>query len=117
MKVIIAGSRDYEIKDTSRIQEIVDDSGFHVTELVCGGASGVDTWAFTWAKVRDIPIKEFMADWKTLGKAAGPIRNGQMADYADALIAIKTKPDSRGTDDMIRRAQKRGIPVKIYTTY
>lgn len=117
MKTIIAGSRDYQPSSIQAIQEIVDASGFNVTELVCGGASGADTWGYTWAYSREIPIKEFFADWKTHGRAAGPIRNQEMADYGEGLIAIKTKPVSRGTDDMIRRATRKGIPVKVYTTY
>lgn len=117
MKVIIAGSRDYSPTCSERIDEIVNDTGLIITEVVSGMCKGADLWGELWAETKGIPVMEFPADWKTNGKAAGPIRNQQMADYADAMIAIKTSPTSIGTDDMIRRARKRGIPVFVYTTY
>ncbi len=47
---------------------------------------------------------------KANGKAAGPIRNQEMADYADALIAF---PGQSGTYDTIRRATRKGLVVKL----
>lgn len=61
---------------------------------------------------RDIPVKRFPADWDRHGRAAGPIRNCQMAQYADALIAI-WDGKSRGTKNMIDEMNKCGKPVLI----
>lgn len=99
MKVIIAGSRT--ITDLAIVKKAVKDSGFEITEVVCGQAKGVDTLGFQYAFDNNIPIKTFPADWETHGKAAGPIRNMQMAKYADALILV-WDGKSRGSDNMKR---------------
>lgn len=87
MKVIIAGSRTLT-PTMDEIQKAVDDSGFNITELVCGMARGVDKEALKWAKSKSIPVKEFRANWTFYGDSAGPIRNTDMGRYADALILI-----------------------------
>lgn len=118
MRVIIAGSRDLEIAP-ELMQEIIEESGFEITELVTGKAKGIDTSGENWAKTigmfREDQIKPFPAMWDLLGKAAGPIRNSQMANYAEALIAIPhpTKKSS-GTHDMISKAKKNGLKVFVY---
>lgn len=83
-----------------------------ITEVVCGGATGADADGKRWGMVTGIPVKTFQADWETHQRAAGPIRNGQMAGYADALIAF---PGGRGTADMIKKARKHGLRVWDFT--
>lgn len=102
MKVIIAGSRT--ITDRKLVEEAIEASCFSITEVVCGMARGVDTVGFNWAKDNNIPVKEFPADWEKYGRAAGPIRNKQMAEYADALIAVMA-PNSKGTQNMVETAR------------
>lgn len=116
MKTIIAGSRDFcgTIED---IQRAIANRGFQVTQVVSGGCRGVDERAEAWALSRGMSLKVFPADWIKHGKAAGPIRNRQMAEYAEALIAIKTKPVSRGTDNMIDQAHRLGLHVVIYNSF
>lgn len=116
MKVIIAGSRDFT-GDIKLVGKIVEASGFKITEVISGTAKGADQAGDVWATVNGIPVKLFFANWDTFGRSAGPRRNQEMADYADALIAIKTHPDSRGTNDMIRRAEAKGLKIFIYKTY
>ncbi len=99
MKVIIAGSRD--IIDPEVIFPIIERSPFEIDEVVCGMARGVDRMGRRWALENDIGIREFPANWQEFGRSAGPIRNQEMADYADALIAI-WDGWSRGTRNMIR---------------
>ena len=110
MKVIIAGSRD--IIDPGVIFPIIERSPFEIDEVVCGMARGVDRMGRRWAIENGIPIKEFPANWGEYGNAAGPIRNGEMADYADALIAI-WDGQSRGTADMISRMKIAEKPVWV----
>ncbi|WP_273837245.1 SLOG family protein [Halococcus sp. PRR34] len=105
LSVIIAGSRsilDCLSRDGQRriVAEAIDRSGFAVAEVVSGTARGVDQLGEDWAGERGIPVERFPADWNTHGKAAGPIRNEKMAEYADALVAIHVN-ESRGTADMI----------------
>lgn len=94
MKVIVAGGRD--VTDLLVVSLAIQDSCFQITELVSGGAKGVDDLGELWARTYQVPIRRFPADWNTHGRAAGPIRNKQMAEYADALILIPTGgPGSR----------------------
>lgn len=115
MKTIIAGSRD--ITDYERVSTLITityeawkEREMPITEVVSGCARGVDTLGERWAKEHGIPIKPFPADWKKYGKSAGPIRNKEMAKYADALIAIKHAV-SAGTDNMIQFAQAEGLMI------
>ena len=98
MRVIIAGSRT--IEDYDLVKKAIKDSGFDITEVVSGGAIGVDCLGEWWAEENDIPVKEFTAYWHIQGKPAGILRNQQMALYANALIAV-WDGKSKGTKHMI----------------
>lgn len=88
MKIIIAGTRT--IENYSLVQHAVKISKYEITEVVSGKARGVDKLGERYAKENDIHIEPFPADWNKYKKAAGYIRNKQMAEYADALILIWT---------------------------
>ena len=111
MKVIIAGSRD--IIDFVHVMDAIMFAKFDITEVVSGGAVGVDQNGEQWATDCDIPVKKFPADWNQFGKSAGYKRNVQMAEYADALLAV-WDGFSRGTNHMIDIMNKKGKPVFIY---
>ena len=110
MKVIIAGSRT--VVDYSYVKQVVIDSGWvdEITEIVSGMARGVDTLGIRFAKENNIPVKEFPAEWKVYGKAAGYKRNFQMATYSDGLIAIHAN-NSKGTGHMINTMLEMSKPV------
>ena len=110
MKVIVAGSRS--IADIKVVTQAIEESGFEVDEVVSGTARGVDTIGEEWAKSKGIPVKKFPADWNGLGKRAGFVRNAEMADYADALVAV-WDGKSRGTENMIEQAKKKGLKVYV----
>lgn len=105
MKLIIAGGRDYHLANDD--YEFLD-SLKGVMEVVSGGALGADLDGEIWAMSRDIPVKRFVPDWKMHGKAAGPIRNRLMAEYADAVVLF---PGGRGTDSMAREADRCDLVV------
>lgn len=111
MRVIIAGSRD--ITDYKQVEAAYLSSNIPITEIVSGGARGVDALGEQVAKNFGIPIKVFPADWDKHGKRAGPLRNIQMAEYADGLIAI-WDGKSKGTKHMIDQANKQGLVVYIF---
>lgn len=111
MKVIIAGSRNGIIY--SDVKKAIEDSGFKITEVVSGTARGVDRFGEQWAIENNVAIKRFPADWDTYGKRAGYLRNTQMAEYADALIAV-WDGESRGTKHMIDEAKKESLEYFIY---
>lgn len=103
MKVIIAGSRN--VNDYKLVTEAMNRCNFDVTEVVCGMATGIDRLGETWAIANNKPVKEMPADWSKHGKAAGPIRNRQMAEYCDAAVVIwdGVSPGTRNMiDEMIR---------------
>lgn len=111
MKTIIAGSR--HITDPTPVRKAIEASKFEITEVVSGMAAGVDTIGVRLATQSDIPVAKFPPDWRKFGKRAGPIRNQQMADYADALIAV-WDGRSRGTRDMIGKARRGGLRVFVF---
>lgn len=79
-------------------------------EIISGMAKGADSLAARYAQEYGHILHKFPADWKTHGKAAGPIRNQQMIDEGkpDLVVAF---PGGNGTADMVRRAKKHGIEV------
>jgi hypothetical protein len=110
MKVIIAGSRS--INDIELVKYAVLESGFDITEVVSGRARGVDTLGEIWARENNISLAYFPADWKKYGRAAGPIRNAEMAKYGEALIAIM-ESGSKGTANMVKNAKALGLEIFI----
>lgn len=112
MKTIISGGRNYKFtkKDFEFLSVILNTE--IITEIVSGGAPGADSDGEKWALSNGIPVKRFLADWKIHGRAAGPIRNRQMAQYAEALI---TFPGGRGSKNMIEQAIANGL--KIFFAY
>ncbi len=106
MRTIIAGSRN--ITDINVVREAVKKSKFSITEVVSGCAKGVDKLGEEIAKELGLPIKRFPAKWDEYGKRAGFIRNEEMAEYADALIAV-WDGKSKGTKHIINLAAKNGL--------
>lgn len=113
MKTIIAGSRG--INDYSIVLEAIEHSGFEITEVVSGTARGVDKLGERYAVENVIPITRFVPDWNKYGKRAGFLRNAEMGDYAEALVAV-WDGESRGTKQMIDYATKKGLKVFVYET-
>ena len=109
MKTIIAGGRDMRMT-VDRLNCFINDSGFGISEVVCGMAKGIDETGRYWGESARVPVKQFPADWDAHGKAAGPIRNKQMAEYADALILI-WDGKSRGSASMLRLAKDAGLKI------
>lgn len=112
MKVIIAGGRNFEDYDLlcRKADKILSQQ--HEVEVVSGAAKGADKLGERYAEERGFPIKRFPADWGTHGKAAGYIRNEEMALYADALIAFWDE-QSKGTKHMIDIAELHGLKTRI----
>ena len=111
-KVIIAGSRDFYDYDLleEECNEIL--KGKDDVEVVSGRAIGADMLGELYAKENNHTVKHFPADWNKHGKGAGFIRNGEMANYANKLIAF-WDGESNGTKHMIETAQKKGIKTHI----
>lgn len=110
MRTIIAGSRGITEYDT--VLGIVADSGFKITQVVSGTARGVDRLGEDIGKEFNIPVVRFPADWDRYKKGAGRVRNLEMANNADALIAI-WDGYSKGTGNMIDTARRLGLAVYV----
>jgi len=80
--------------------------------VVSGTAKGADRLGERFARERGYRIERFPADWNRDGYAAGPVRNAQMAENADALIAF-WDGQSRGTKNMIENARRKGLGVRV----
>lgn len=111
MKLVIAGTRTLKVAPEDILAFICHNKlDLTLEEVVSGGAKGIDTNAIAMAKANNLPYKVFEADWNTHGKAAGPIRNKQMADYADALLLI-WDGKSKGSANMKSTMKKLNKPV------
>lgn len=114
MNVVVSGSRT--ITDTefieSKLSELFGSLKFDT--LLVGCARGVDTIAKDWAIKNKVEFSFFRADWKRYGPKAGPMRNQEMVEQADMLIAFCTNKESRGTESTIRMARKKNIPSVVY---
>lgn len=113
MKTIIAGSRNIDSLDI--VFQAVNQSKFLISTVVSGGARGVDQLGEQWAKMNNIPVDIYLANWDKYGKSAGYKRNTIMAMNADALIAI-WDGESKGTKHMIDLAEKYGLKTFVLRT-
>lgn len=112
MRVIIAGGRyfdNYELLSTKcdKILQNQDD-----VTIISGGAKGADSLGEKYAKERGYTIEIFPAKWNEYGKKAGMIRNVEMADSSDSLIAF-WDGKSKGTKHMIDKAIKKELSVRV----
>lgn len=86
---------------------------FPPTAIISGGARGTDTLAERYAKtVLNIPIQIILPDWKTHGRAAGPIRNKEIVKRSDHVIAF-WDGTSRGTKSTINLCKASNTPITI----
>ena len=116
-KIAIIGSRDFSDKRLviDYVNNLSED-----TEVVTGGARGVDTWAEETARLRGLSVQVFLPYFKRPGhKYFGRYakwhffaRNDEIIDYCDRVIAF-WDGKSKGTNDVIKKAQKKGKEVEI----
>lgn len=115
-KLIIAGGRDFT--DTKMLSGVIDqlvnrgELKDYAVSIVTGMARGADMLGREFALALNVKRYEFPADWNQYGKRAGFIRNKQMGDFADGLLAF-WDGESRGTKQMIEYMQSLNKPVHI----
>jgi len=113
MKVLICGSRNWTNK---KIIEDFIKSLPKGTWIIEGGCRGADKIAKEVAICNGYGLSEYPALWHRYGKAAGPIRNQKMLNDSkpDVVVAFHDNLEKgKGTKDMVNRAKKAGIPVRI----
>ena len=113
-KVIVAGSRNYNNKEFiyNKLDILLSKVNKPV-QIVSGLAKGVDSIAVDYAQDRGLSLKTFEAHWDDHGKKAGILRNIEMGDYSDALIAFRLN-NSTGTSHMIEYAKSKNLNIRIY---
>lgn len=110
MRVAIVGSRNFN--DFSMFEKEIDKYKDKITEIVSGGAKGADKLAQKYTKKHNIPIKIFKPDWKRFGKRAGIVRNREIVENSDLVIAF-WDGKSKGTKFTIEYAKSLNKEVVI----
>ena len=117
-RVIIAGSRsfnDYTLLREHCLSVLQEKMKTHRVIIVSGHARGADSLGERFANELGLPFELHPAKWRLLGKAAGMVRNAEMAKCSDALIAF-WDGESRGTRHTINFARKRGLDISVFNT-
>ena len=117
IRVAIVGSRQFRgtVAAGRFIDRCLARCGLDQIEIVSGCALGADRYGAGYAKQRNLPCREFPADWKQNGRRAGYLRNQEMANYVTHVIAF-WDGKSPGTAHMIQLAQQRGLSVRVWNT-
>ncbi len=107
MKLAIIGSRNLNIVNLSKYLP----QG--VTEIVSGGARGIDTCAKEYAAANNIKLTEFLPEYDKYGRTAPLYRNIQIIDYADEVFAF-WDGTSRGTAFVIKQCRIKNKKVTVF---
>lgn len=114
MKLAVVGSREYD--DAEFVIEILGDYLNEFggdLEIVSGGARGVDRIAERWAEQVGVPCVVYLPNWDAYGRGAGIVRNRDIVDYCDSLIAFWDGV-SKGTLNSIKLAREAGKLEQVY---
>jgi hypothetical protein len=117
-RVIFCGSRTFYNRQV--IKNYLDHLRYKYPDesiiIIHGAADGADLMAGSLATEMGFAVERYPANWKGLGKSAGPIRNKQMlATGVDEVYAFVDKPleQSRGSSHMVKIAQEADVPVTV----
>lgn len=125
MRILVCGGRDYS--DWQRLKGVLDSYKSYDMIVIYGDSSGADSLADRWTQENGVKKMRFTAKWdntddpravvkidgfgRPYNAAAGPQRNQRMLVEGKPNLAIAF-PGGKGTADMVRRAEKAGIPVR-----
>ena len=107
MKIAVVGSRGLKVNDLGRYLPA------GVTEIVSGGARGIDTCAREYAEKNRIKLTEFLPQYEKYGRSAPLKRNLLIIDYADLVLAF-WDGNSKGTKYVIEQCKKQNKEIKIF---
>ena len=107
MRVGVVGSRGLTVPDLWRYLPP------ETTEIISGGAQGVDASAARYARSHGLKLTEFLPDYAQYGRRAPLLRNLEIIVHSDLVLAF-WDGKSRGTAFVIDRCQKRGTPVQVF---
>ena len=106
MKLAIVGSRSIT---NIPLEDLIPPQ---CTEIVSGGAKGVDSCAAAYARANGLTLTEFLPEYARFGRAAPIKRNYRIVDYADKVVVF-WDGQSKGTLSVIKYAEKTGKPCEV----
>ena len=106
MKIAVIGSRNLKVENLEKYLPA------DCTEIVSGGAKGIDECAAKYANAHDIKLTEFLPQYEKYKRGAPIVRNKQIVDYADLVLAFWDEK-SKGTESVIRYCEKTGTKCEI----
>jgi hypothetical protein len=111
VKVAVLGSRS--VRSLAVVASAIQQSGFPVSQVLSGGARGVDSMAVAWAQQRGIPFRVFPAQWQFFGRSAGVIRSRELLRHSQAVVLVWSgcRRCSPGSWHELSEAQRIGLPV------
>ena len=107
MRVVVIGSRGLTVDNLEKY--LPDDT----TEIISGGARGVDASAREYAQRHGLKLTEYLPEYSKYGRSAPLKRNLTIIENADLVLAFWDGL-SRGTKYVIDNCKKRNIPVEIH---
>ena len=110
MKVAVVGSRGLNVCD---LEKYLPEN---VTEIVSGGAKGIDACARRYAIAHDIKLTEFLPEYEKYGGRAPIERNISIIEYSDMVLAFWDGV-SRGTKFVIDHCLLCGVPCRVFTNH
>ena len=107
VSVVIGGYRNFEKYEIfkSFVDSCLVELDLKEITIHSGHCKGVDLMGEQYAKEKGLLLEVYPAEWKKYGKAAGPIRNKQMVEKADIVIAFVCER-AKGTKNLIAQAKK-----------
>ncbi len=116
-RIIVCGGTDFSDYEFFRasLEKLFED--YEDIRIVSGHAKGADTFAEKYAADNQIPIRVFPAEWEKYGRAAGPIRNRTMLDYAKEetpVVVAFWDGRSPGTGNMLKEAMAADVECHIF---
>ena len=110
MKIGIIGSRKLKLNPLEIMERL---KGFEVSEIISGGAKGIDTTARMVAKILNVPCREFKPEYFKYGRIAPFIRNEKIIETSDVIFAF-WNGNSTGTENALNIARRKNKPFKIF---
>ena len=107
MKVAVIGSRTLTVQN---LEKYLPEG---TSEIISGGAKGIDACARAFAVKNGIPLTEYLPDYKMYGRAAPIVRNVAIIKSADIVLAF-WDGHSRGTGFVLRKCREYGVPFRLY---
>lgn len=108
MILAVVGSRTFE--DAYLVFRVL--ITYPISHIISGGARGADTLAIDYAEAMNIPYTIYPADWDKYGRSAGFIRNKDIVDNSDQVLAF-WDGISKGTQHTLVYARKQNKLLHI----